>query len=268
MHGDSPRDQEWESFKRRLGDRAGISLDGYRREQLERRLRAAAARASGSDRSWPLLDWSGGDLARLRAALTINVSELFRSPDRFEWLRREVLPSLLSERSQLRVWSAGCSYGAEIWSVALLLEELTPGLTHHLLATDVDEAILARARTSALFSLQEIRHVPRRLLARYFEEAPNERWRLSEQIRSRCQFRRHDLLTEPYGGAYDLIVCRNVLIYFTPEAQRRVAAGLHTALRSGGYLFGGSVEASGTLIEAGFERTAVGFYRKELKGER
>jgi chemotaxis protein methyltransferase CheR len=196
-------------------------------------------------------------LAELRRSLTVPVSEFFRTPEQFERLRRDILPRLLQERPELRIWSAGCSYGAEPYSVALLLEELTPGARHYILATDVDEQALARARAADSFSERDLRHVPSQMRAKYVAQG-----QLLPEIRTRVTFRAHDLRSEPSEGEFDLIVCRNVMIYLAEAAKRQLYGALYHALRTGGYLFVGDAEVLNQLPEAGFVREKVGFYRK------
>lgn len=252
---------DYQQFQRDIRVRSGIELEDYKPEQMERRLRGLLARAgvSGYAAYLRLLDSDTDRLRQLRDFVTINVSEFFRAPDRFAALRDVVLPRLLAARPRLRVWSAGCSYGAEAYSLALLLEELTPGLRHDIVATDVDESVLARARAASDFSARDVRHV--RSPERYFE-LRGERWALDAELRSRVAFRPHDVLTDEFESGFDLIVCRNVMIYFTPKANQRVAGKLYEAVRPGGYLFAGSSEALAQLCEAGFKQELVALYRR------
>ncbi len=199
-------------------------------------------------------------LMRFRDSLTVNVSEFFRSPDRFEELGQVIFPKLLAERRGLRVWSAGCSYGPEAYSLAILLAELAPSARHQVLGTDVDELVLDRARAANTFTERDLRNVPAHLRQRHFQ--PGRRTP-RPSVRSLVRFQRHDVLEGAPESGFDLAVCRNVLMYFTPDAKRRAADVLYDALRPGGYLFTGSGEALAELPEAGFTRVAVGFYRKE-----
>lgn len=242
-----------------------IDLVQYRPAQMERRLRSFARRAGHDD-----LD---GYLAALRrdvAArgafldhMTINVSELFRNPERFAELEARFLPELVARPSGrgLRVWSAGCSYGAEPYTLAILLAEAAPGLAHDLVATDIDETVLARAR-EGVFSEQDLQNVSRQRRRRWFAERPGGGWQVTPELRAMARFSRLDLLKDPYPRACDLVVCRNVVIYFTDDAKERIYERFFEILRPGGVLFVGSTERVNDAARLGWERPTTFFYRR------
>lgn len=243
----------------------GIDLFQYRPGQMERRLRSFARRAGHHD-----LD---GYLAALRrdvAArsafldhMTINVSELFRNPERFLELEQRFLPELLAgaRGRGLRVWSAGCSYGAEPYTLAILLREAAPRLAHELVATDIDETMLARAR-DGLFTDADLQGVTPERRARWFDPRPDGRMRAKPELRAMVRFGRIDLLRDPYPRTRDLILCRNVVIYLNEDAKERIHARFLDALRPGGTLFVGSTERVADAARLGWERPAMFFYRK------
>ncbi len=268
---------EYRAFTRKLRQATGLDLGVYKSQQLERRLRLfmGSRKAEGFVDYLRLLESDPDQLAALQGFVSVCVSEFFRSPELFEYLREEALPSLLQRRATLRLWSAGCSFGAEAFSLALLLEELTPGQLHYILGSDVQEAAIERAHRAADFTAEELRHVPERLLQRFF--LPNDvsspgagrqavRFALDPDVRRRVTFRRHDLLSDPFEGDFDLIICRNVMIYLTDDAKARLCQSLYHAMRPGGYLVTGSVEALDALSVAGFSRLAAGVYRKVVEG--
>jgi chemotaxis protein methyltransferase CheR len=242
----------------------GIELGHYRPAQMERRLRSFAERAGHSD-----LD---AYLARLRRdvtardafldRMTINVSELFRNPERFAELERDHLPALAarSRAGALKVWSAGCSYGAEPYSLAILLREMAPRAPHEVLATDIDRTVLARAREGR-FSDQDLRSVTPARRARWFEETA-EGPRAVAGLRGAIRFSHLDLLSDAYPGGCDLILCRNVVIYFNEDAKERLYAGFFRALRPGGILFVGSTERINRPEAMGWEKAGTFFYRR------
>ena len=254
--------EDWEGFAQAVRTRVGIDLSSYRPVQMQRRVGGLMARARVQRLADYLtaLDDDPERLTHFRDALTVNVSEFFRSPDRFEELGQVILPKLLAERAALRVWSAGCSYGPEAYSLAILLAELAPHQRHHVLATDIDESALEQAQAANTFTERDLRNVPAHLRHRHFQ--PGRRTP-RPAVRSLVCFRHHDLLEEAPQCDFDLVVCRNVLMYFTPAAKKRAVNVLYDALRPGGYLFTGSGEALVDLPQAGFTRVAVGFYRKE-----
>jgi len=205
-------------------------------------------------------------LSAFRDFLTINVSEFFRNPERFRELETRILPLLLKERPQLHIWSAGCANGAEIYSVALLLEELSPGGDHVLLATDIDPESLRRAR-EAVYSDQEVRSVPPRLLQRYFRRngtGSRRDWVLSPEVAGKVSFAFHNLLSDPPFDDCDLILCRNVMIYFNDEGKEKVFHSLSRGLRPGGYLFIGGTEVVLSPARYCLEYVSPCFYRKEV----
>jgi chemotaxis protein methyltransferase CheR len=257
-------DGDWDHFVAEVRRRAGVDLRGYKPGQMQRRLQGLMLRAGvhGWHEYLRLLDEEPMSRQELRRCISVTVSEFFRTPAQFEYLRKAVLPRLLEHRRRLRVWSAGCSYGAEPYSVALLLHDLAPEHRHLLFATDVDELGLARARAADSFSERDVRQVPSDMRRHFTPGRHPGQFALAPEVRSSVRFARHDLLTGRPEGDFDLIVCRNVMMYFTDEAKRQLFAELHEALRRGGYLFVGHAEVLNQLPEAGFTREAVGFYRK------
>ena len=241
-----------------------IDLVQYRPTQMERRLRSLARRAGHDD-----LDGYLAALRRDAAArgafldhITINVSELFRNPERFAELEGRFMPELVARASGrgLRVWSAGCSYGAEAYTLAILLHEAAPGRAHDLVATDIDETVLDRAR-DGVFSEQDLQGVSPERRRRWFAERAGG-WQATPELRAMVRFGRLDLLRDPYPRARDLVVCRNVVIYFTDEAKERVYERVFEALRPGGVLFVGSTERVNDTARLGWERPMTFFYRR------
>src|SRR5689334_14634629 len=147
---------DYGEFKRCVLARTGIDLNLYKHQQMHRRLRAMVERAHAADfmAYYRLMERDNREYESFLNRITINVSELFRNPEKWDELRDQMLPPLLSAKRQLRVWSAGCSYGAEPYSIAILLDELDSRRSHTLHATDIDRTILARAALG-LFSEQD-----------------------------------------------------------------------------------------------------------------
>lgn len=197
--------------------------------------------------------------------LSINVSELLRNPEKWDDLQREVLPVLLNDRSNLKAWSAGCSYGAEAYSLAMLLQESAPSGAHSILGTDIDQEALDRARDPH-FCEADMRFVSKERREAFFENRDGG-YVPKPVLRSRVQFQRHDLLHDPYGSDYDLILCRNVVIYLNDPAKQRLYRGFLEALRPGGVLFLGSTERIPRYREMGLEAPVPFVYRKPKRGE-
>jgi chemotaxis protein methyltransferase CheR len=206
------------------------------------------------------LELEPAEHARFLATFTINVSQFFRDEKPFAVLQDEVLPALLEERRALRTWSAGCAGGAEGFSLAMLLEEQRSA-GHYELATDVDESALARARAGGPYSDAEIANVSEDRGKRFLRQ-DEEGWWVAPELRSRVTFAQHDLLRDPYKDDFDLVLCRNVVIYLTRSAKDRIFQGLARALRPGGFLFIGSTEMIFAPQELDLERHGIGFYQR------
>ena len=252
----------FELFKEKVKASLGFDLNGYKEKQLLRRLHGLMARRQVADYAayYRLLAADPAAQREFIDYLTINVTEFFRDPHLFRYLEERVLPELLARKPHLRVWSAACSNGAEPYSLAIVLEELAPGRHHRIEATDLDPGILEVARAGR-YPADLLRHVSPARRGRFFRQEDNA-WVVREEIRRRVTFRVHDLLTHPYRTGYDLIVCRNVQIYFTREAQDRLNTGFQRALVPGGVLFVGASESILNYREIGFEKVGTCFYRK------
>jgi chemotaxis protein methyltransferase CheR len=251
--------------RRKVRELVHIDLDNYKSRQMHRRLNALISR-SGQP-SWEAyfrhLETNPQALQAFKAYLTINVSRFFRDRPKWDHLTRQVLPALLRERSHLRIWSAGCSNGAEAYTLAMILHGLESGHGgHHILATDIDTDVLARAQRGGPYTRDDVQEVDRTNLQTHFEERDGAFW-VRPALTSRVRFRRHDLLNEPFESGYDLVVCRNVVIYFTDDAKRVLYRRFADSLRDGGILFVGGTETVSSLSELPLRSTAISFYQKQ-----
>lgn len=244
-----------------LFHRAGLNAADYRCETIKRRVPAclralrveslAAVRAA-VHRSPELLHVAIN-------ALVIGVTGFFRDPPVFDVLRDMVLPELLARPSGPRVWSAGCSDGAELYSIAILLAERGAVHCAELLGTDCRTEALARARVGA-YDPAAVRNVSPLLLGRYFTcEGPD--WRLHPYLRATAQWRCGNVMTTPEPGAWDLLLCRNMAIYLHAAAATRMWRALQDCLRPGGYLVLGKAERP--LGATGLRAVAPCVYRRD-----
>ncbi|MEW6191816.1 MAG: protein-glutamate O-methyltransferase CheR [Bacillota bacterium] len=255
-------DIDFATFKQKVYTTFSIDLRNYKETQLKRRIENLMARNEipGYLAYYQLLKKDHRLFQEFVDHLTINVTEFFRDPAMFKILEEKVLPELLRERSLLKIWSAACSNGAEPYSVAMILEDLTPGRRHHIEATDIDQRILGVARRG-VYTPDLLRNISPARRAKYFREVDGL-YVLNEKVKKRVVFSCHDLLKDPYGKGYDLIMCRNVQIYFTKDAQHRINKQFSEALRPGGVLFIGSSETILNYRELCLEKGAPSFYRK------
>jgi len=241
-------------------------LGCYKSTQMQRRLQTFLRRSGYS--SWPAffraVQNDPEKLGQFRDYLTINVSYFFRDPDKWKCLREVILPELLRGHPKLRVWSAGCSRGHEPYSLAILLAEMTSLYRpHQILATDVDGSALEWAQAGGPYSAEEVAHVPPDLLDRYF--AQDDGYWVTSRLRRKVSFRQQNLLAEPFApeeGEYDLIVCRNVVIYFTAEVKDQLYRRFYDVLRLGGVLFVGGTEIISKASNLGLEAIKMSFYRR------
>jgi chemotaxis protein methyltransferase CheR len=254
------------ALKRVILDRIGLDIDLYKEQQMHRRLdNFVAQRASTESLAWVRsLSTRPDDLAALRDMLTINVSEFFRDAPQFDLLRSAILPGLLDRPGTLQIWSAACSNGQEPYSIAMLVDELGGPARGRILATDVDRAVLARARAGGPYVEGDLRNLSSARRQRYVtitEKGPY----VQEALRTRVTFREHNLLADAYTGTYDLIVCRNVLIYFETAAKMEIIRKFHAVLKPGGVLFLGATEALLGGDASGFKSVGGNFYKKDLE---
>ncbi len=257
-------DSEFTVFRNRVLKLIGLDLEYYKGSQLKRRLDAFLRRHQLNDLTALAhkLEKDTQLLKEFRDYLTINVSEFYRNAEKFDELARIHLPALLKKHQTLSVWSAGCSHGAEIYTVTMILEELTPGRKHQLLATDVDNYSLERAG-QAIYTENEVRSLPERLRKRYFHPSINGSLQLDRRLVERVELRRHDLLKDLFPRGVHLILCRNVVIYFTEEAKARLYQRFVESLAPGGLLFIGATETIFQPQKLGLDLVASCFYRKQ-----
>ena len=257
-------DLEYNYVKRQINKLTGVDLNNYKRPQMERRLQIYLERSEYAN--WPRLfrtvSTDPQAAGKLRDYLTINVSSFFRDPDKYKSLQKNILPQLLAQRSSLRVWSAGCSRGQEIYSIAVLLTEMTNNLAlHRLLATDVDTSAIQWAKAGGPYTVEDVAHVPRHQLLQYFTKQDNQFW-VNNNLRYSVLFKQHNLLSDPVTGKFDLIICRNVVIYFELETKIKLYQRFYDFLRPGGFLFVGGTEVIPKAASLGFTSPYLSFYQR------
>lgn len=256
-------DAAFAALARQIAQTSGFTVEAYKDKCIRRRI-AVRMRACGVhtyDDYRALLSRSPAEYERLRDALTINVTRFYRNADTWNLIRRTVLPALFDRpRVEIRVWSAGCASGEEPYTLAMLAAEVLEeaGRSGELSrlsidATDIDRASLDRAR-AACYRREGLTEMPPELMRSYFEEA-GEQQRVIDRVRRRVQVRPHDMSREgPPRSDYDLILCRNVVIYFDRPMQERLFEAFADALLPGGFLVLGKVE---TLFGVARDRLAL-----------
>lgn len=249
---------EWTSFRRLVDERSGIHLPSGRRIHLEQAVARALAKGDHQDISslYRHLSSQAGhtDLEDFVASLTVGETHFFRNKPQIAALEDHVLPDLIRRRStekRLRIWSAGCSTGEEAYSVAMLLDRILPDLgawNITILATDIDRDALKKARL-AIYRPWSFRGVAEDLWSRYFSPR-DDALELIPQVREMVRFEYLNLVEDAYPSllsntnAMDLIICRNVLIYFREETARSVVERLQRSMAEDAWLFLGHAEPS------------------------
>ena len=244
-------------FLEELHSNRGVDFRSYKRPTILRRLgrRMVATGCESIDEYSSYLDVHPEEYAQLIGAFLIKVTEFFRDPELFDYLKEEVLPDLIEEarddEKQLRIWSAGCATGEEAYSLAILLSEVLAqeaGLFNvRIIATDIDEAAVRFARRG-IYPPSALKGLSEEQIGRYFVEESGS-FQVKKQIRSMTVFGEHDLAQRSPFPHVDLVVSRNVLIYFSIELQRRALQLFAYSLRDGGYLAMGKAESPSLLAD-------------------
>jgi chemotaxis protein methyltransferase CheR len=235
--------------------------------RLARRLRELGMESYGQYLDHVEGDGTENELARMVDLLTTNKTSFFRESAHFEFLSQQVIPELISRGEEVRVWSAACSSGEEPYSLAMCLRD---GLGEaragrfRVLATDISKRMLERAR-QAVYPREAVREVPREYQRRYLVALPppaKDEVRVVDELRAAVRVARLNLLEDwPMQGPFDVVFCRNVMIYFDRTTQAELVRRLSLVLRPGGYLFVGHSEGlHGVSTKLSYVRPAV--YRR------
>ena len=241
----------------------GIDLLQYKRGQMERRIRTFATKQGEPDLA-KYLRVLQGDKARVDEFLdrvTINVSQLWRNPEQWTLLGKAILPELAAEGGRVRAWSAGCSYGAEAYTLAAVASASIPRARVTIKGTDIDPRMVDRARKGE-FSTDDARSAPQAEMKRWFEQT-DAGWRGKPELKRLVSFETGDLLLSRIPReAYDLVLCRNTVIYFNEPVRDALHERLVESLRPGGVLMIGSTERVSKPRELGLQPTHPFVYRK------
>lgn len=252
---------DFDFFKEWVKKKLKIDLHAYKEKQLHRRIATVMQSAGVSDlRSYAALIEKDQQVRQVFLDyITINVTEFYRNKEIFDEFETAVKEILVPRFRNLKIWSAACSIGAEPYSVSMILERNKIG-NGSILATDIDDTILRKAK-EAKYRDQELKNVPPAELSSYFERSGNE-FILSETIKKRVQFKKHDLLLDPYEKNFHAVICRNVTIYFKNEAKNEVYKKINESLEKGGIFFTGATEAIYNPASFGFRKLSTFLYEK------
>lgn len=259
-----PLDADFPRLKSLIIERTGHfyyqDKDDLLWERVRRRLKATGARNAAQ--FIDLLNAPGtgpAEWARLEAEITIGETFFFRYAEQFAALRETILPEIIERKRperRLRIWSAGCATGAEPYSLAILVRQLLgedlPNWRLGIIGTDINESFLETARR-AQFGQWALRSLPQEERAQYFLPVGREQWQLRPEFRSLVRFEKHNLLSLLDGSSplqfteFDLILCRNVLIYFHPDTVNQVVGALRDCLLDDAWMLLGHAEPNPTF---------------------
>ena len=236
-----------DKFVETIRDHYSVDFSGYNFSFLRRRIASRMNRIDifTVEEYYQYLIKSSEELSQLIQNLTINTSEFMRNPEVFKIIATDILPYLMANVSQrqLRFWSAGCSGGQEAYSLAIILTKMGCSNVKKavIIATDIDDFALQKAR-EGIYKEQYLKNLSERDRKISFFKAHNECYEVREKIKDLIYFRNHNLITGQDLGMFDMIMCRNVSIYFSKQLQQRMYERFLNNLADGGYLIMGKSE--------------------------
>lgn len=253
----------YEDFKKDILALTKIDLNSYKEKQMKRRIDTLISKNGvNSYKDYvALIKKNQEKFEQFVNFLTINVSEFYRNPEQWEILDKTVFPALIKRFGKnLKIWSAACSTGDEPYSLVMALSRHIPINQIHITATDIDKQVLDKARMG-LYSEKSIAAVPADFKKKYFTKVGSS-YQISDEIKRQVEFKEHNLLRDDYPTKCNLIVCRNVLIYFTEEAKEDIYKKFNASLTSQGILFIGSTEQIMNYKELNYQRQQSFFFQK------
>ncbi|MDQ0218987.1 protein-glutamate O-methyltransferase CheR [Peribacillus cavernae] len=254
--------QEYEAFIIHIKKLTGIDLSLYKEAQMKRRLISLYEKKGYKSFRvyYKAIEEDPNILNEFLDRMTINVSEFYRNEKRWKVLEEKIFPGLLNSSRKLKIWSAACSTGEEPYTIAMVLSKFVPLSQIEVLATDIDEKALARAKLG-IYPERSLTEIPAAMRARYFSKN-GDFYQIADEIKRAVIFKKHNLLADRFDSQLDLIVCRNVLIYFTEEAKNILYHKFSASLKSGGIFFVGSTEQIFNPARYQFETEDTFFYKK------
>ena len=254
----------YEKFKKDVFAMTQIDLSAYKEKQMKRRIDTLISKnqVTTYDDYVKLIKSEKDKFEQFVNFLTINVSEFYRNPEQWKILNEEVFPSLIKRYGDnLKIWSSACSTGDEPYSLVMALSKHLPLNKIKILATDIDKEVIEKAKMG-LYSAKSIAAVPDEFKKKYFTPLGTS-FKIADEIKSRVEFREHNLLKDSYPTNCNMIVCRNVLIYFTEEAKEEIYQKFNKALVKDGILFIGSTEQIINYKELNYSRSKSFFFIRD-----
>lgn len=260
--------KDYDLFKALILKKTGIDLSLYKEKQMKRRIKALAARKGfnkltdyyrGIDKERQLHD-------EFLNYITINVSEFFRNPTQWDVLQREIVPLLIENKKNkgnIRVWSCACSTGEEPYTLVMLFSQFPELEGMRVFATDIDEGAMEKAK-AGVYKENSLKNLTAEQKKEFFQRNGND-YKINDAVKEKVDFKKLDLLRDNFPSQCDLVVCRNVLIYFTEQAKQLIYRKLGNILTDNGVLFVGSTEQIIMPQKYNFTPMKVFFYMKSKK---
>ena len=253
---------DFNEFHKWVYKELGINLSAYKPEQLNRRINSLMTRVGikSLDEYSKVIKTNSEQRQKFLDFITINVTEFFRNPELYVDLEKQIKQELLSKNSSLKIWSAACSIGCEPYTIGIILDKIAPNARHNIIATDIDDTILSRAKIGE-YTQNEMKGVNNSDLSKYFS-VKDDKYYIDSKIKSMVTFKKHDLILDNYDSGFDLIVCRNVVIYFNNDIKQEIYKKFSNSLKKGGLLFVGATESIYNYRDYGFEKASTFIYKK------
>ena len=254
---------KYETFKDKINILTKINLNYYKEKQMKRRITSLMNRNGFEDFDEYFLALKSDKilLDQFINYLTINVSEFYRNPSQWKVLEEDILPDLIEKRKKpLKVWSSACSTGEEPYSLVMLLTKFYNLRNIKVLASDIDDKAIEKAKVG-IYAEKSLDDLPIEFKSKFFEKINNS-YLIKDEIKNSVEFRKIDLLKDEFPKDMDLIICRNVIIYFTDEAKELLYNKFYQSLNRDGIFFVGSTEQIILPERYGFSPAKTFFYRK------
>jgi chemotaxis protein methyltransferase CheR len=259
-----PAPPEYNIFKKKMQTLTGIDLDAYK-YQIHRRIHMLMQRwgMKSYDEYYKTIADNPDKLREFLDYLTINVTEFFRNANRWWELKDKIIPQMYKDlgHQRLKMWSAACSTGEEPYSLAILAIESRTATQQPVLAIDIDNGVLAKAQ-AGIYSKRQITNTPKEWVSKYFTDIDSDNVKVKQEVRDKVKFKHMDLIKDKFENDFDLILCRNVVIYFGPETKSALYKKFFNALRPGGYLMTGATEQIFDHKNIGLESAGPFLYRR------
>lgn len=253
---------DYEVFYKWTKRNFNINLDGYKEKQLQRRIATIMKKSGSTTLEEYAAKLKEDPICRTEFLdyITINVTEFFRNKEIFDSFEKHVLELLVPKFSSLKAWSAACSIGAEPYSLAMMLLNNGIPLSGKILATDIDETVLNKAKRG-IYTEKEIENINNSDRKRYFQQK-DKHFYLQNEIKNKVAFKKQDLISDPFQKGFHVIVCRNVTIYFKNEIKNEIYQKISRSLVPGGLFFTGATETIYNPEVYGFKKITTFIYEK------